>query len=1661
MNSFESTIENANRALYGTARRRTVFFKALTGILAFQMLFFGMAPVALALPQTSGTLPAGVTVSGNTMTIASGSDFTWDQGFNIGSADTVDITAGNTIHRDTSGNLSNIQGTLNAHGSDLWILNPAGILFGAGASVNVGGHVAAAMNGFGWGTSYAPGNVGGNVTLNNKGGSAYTVAIGQTVSGAASGATVIGAAGMDPGSGFSIASGGGTITFTGTTGVGTKLQAGKVEMNGSTVGGGDVTATGADGITGNFSQSGGTITANGTAGIAGTLTQSGGSATASKIAALNQSGGTANTAEITGTANQSAGTINAGAAALTLGSGSSLGGTVTAGSVSVGNTGTLTLKNNAGLSDTQVTAGTLAFDAGTAGIELNNLSVGTIQGTAGNVTVNNTGALNLGTLSASSLDVTAGGAVSQTGAANVSGATSVTVADGSAVTLDNSGNKFSSVGVVGKTATTGAAGAVTINDSDSTLALDAIRASQLDVTAADAVTQTGAANVSGAATVTATGNNITLTQAGNQFGSIGATGANISITEANATALNAVAATGTLTVNAGGAVTQNAAADVTGKTTVTATGYNVTLANANNDLGEIEITGANVSVTDSTGDIDLKDVSANESITAIASQGTVKTTGTSPVETGSLTMTAGSGDINIETKVSTVEATATQGSVTITDKSAQAADTVLTVNGATASGDVMIKSDNNGVVVNQAVAAGTGNGGTLDIKGAEINASVTAGAGLTAKIEGQSPDIILGFGIGSEADTINFSANRDIVIKRNATVAGKTVSLKADSDGAIAAGDIHAGGVYVAGTVTAAEGDATITGKELHWADAPAAAQQKGVYFDGATVTSAGNVTIVDKSGDAEIATGGATIHANGGSIKWGADGATDIAKNVNSSGTLVLSQSDALTLANTITAGANALTLESTGGAVTMDGVTSGSLAVNAAGNVTQTAAATIAGATTVDAAGQNVTLDNAANTFGTIGVTGANVIIKEADGVALAATAASGTLDVTAGGDITQVGAVSATGDTMLDAGANAITLNNNGNDFGGNVTVNNTPASVNIHDASALTVSAITTSGAAELVAGGALDTQAVTANGGNATLQGASVAANGAVSAANGTVALIATAGDTTVGGNVTAGGNAVIIADGGTATIDNGVTVQAANLGVQGAAIANNGTYAGITQLAIVQTDPNQAVTLDDASIPAGAQTVGIQTAGDLTVNSDHALTFGNASVAAGGRTVAANGLASTAGAVDVAAAGDITSSAITGAGGTTVTAQGQQVNVTGNLGGGGATVVTAGGLQSGALAGGSATLNIGGAANVGNLAVGGDMNGAVGGQFTTAGGNTGSIGQGGGFTAGGTTIDGALASGAVTITQGGAVVLNGALNGGNVNIAGASITGGGVLTAGALTLNMGGNVGTGPNNQLTVASANLQNITGGNIYLVDTSAGPVAINLINGTGDVDLQFAGDVNGGGTINAGNDLTLRTRYRFGDKEGRNGGPVQVSYGGTLTVTAPDGQSVIPLLHIVVSGDLPDNWTESIIYNPALPGFMIWHNQDIGYQIVGTSAENRRLLNRALAFSVNTPELKSAQGIFGNPAFLHTKMNVSEARPGANKDMLALQSVGLEETWMKIIDADLSDWNPTVDTTDVPLQPKMEALASEVMLQPEVQPARKQQKASDAGQPGQSQE
>jgi len=111
------------------------------------------APAPDALP-TGGQVVAGqasIAQSGAAMTVTQGSDraiLHW-QGFDIGSQASVRFVQPSSstvaLNRVLAGEASQIHGTLSANGI-VYLVNPNGVVFGAGSRVNVGGLVASALD---------------------------------------------------------------------------------------------------------------------------------------------------------------------------------------------------------------------------------------------------------------------------------------------------------------------------------------------------------------------------------------------------------------------------------------------------------------------------------------------------------------------------------------------------------------------------------------------------------------------------------------------------------------------------------------------------------------------------------------------------------------------------------------------------------------------------------------------------------------------------------------------------------------------------------------------------------------------------------------------------------------------------------------------------------------------------------------------------------------------------------------------------------------------------------------------------------------------------------------------------------------------------------------------------------------------------------------------------------------------------------------------------------------------------------------------------------------------------------------------------------------------------------------------------------------------------
>ncbi len=251
-----------------------------------------------------------------------------------------------------------------------------------------------------------------------------------------------------------------------------------------------------------------------------------------------------------------------------------LGGSTISGALNIATSGPLTQSGPL----TVIGTTTLAAGAGndiTLNNPANNFSSAAVA-SGNNVTLSDINGLNLGASTVSgTLNITTGGALTQSGSLAVTGVTTLATGSGNDITLNNVANDFSSVTVT-------SANNVNLADAN-TLDLGASTVSgTLNVTTNGALTQSGALTVAGTTTLVAgSGNDITLTNASNDFSTVTVTsGRNVALTDASALDLGASTISGILDVSTGGAVTQSGALNVAGNATFAAGASNdITLSN--------------------------------------------------------------------------------------------------------------------------------------------------------------------------------------------------------------------------------------------------------------------------------------------------------------------------------------------------------------------------------------------------------------------------------------------------------------------------------------------------------------------------------------------------------------------------------------------------------------------------------------------------------------------------------------------------------------------------------------------------------------------------------------------------------------------------------------------------------------------------------------------------------------------------------------------------------------------------------------------------------------------------------------------------------------------------------------------------------------------------
>jgi hypothetical protein len=191
-----------------------------------------------------------------------------------------------------------------------------------------------------------------------------------------------------------------------------------------------------------------------------------------------------------------------------------------------------------------------------------------------------------------SLNVTAGGAMTDSGNLIVTGTTTL-AAGVNDIVLNNANDFIGAVSIANGTN-------VTLNDSN-VLDLGASTVGgSLNVTTGGALTQSGAVTVAATTTLAAGGNDITLTNGANDFSTVGITsGNNVALTDANALTINASTASGNITVSAN---------DLTIGGPVASTGGSLDLTGANTvtQLANLTVNGArSVTVTATTGSITM------------------------------------------------------------------------------------------------------------------------------------------------------------------------------------------------------------------------------------------------------------------------------------------------------------------------------------------------------------------------------------------------------------------------------------------------------------------------------------------------------------------------------------------------------------------------------------------------------------------------------------------------------------------------------------------------------------------------------------------------------------------------------------------------------------------------------------------------------------------------------------------------------------------------------------------------------------------------------------------------------------------------------------------------------------------------------------------------
>jgi filamentous hemagglutinin family protein len=574
-----------------------------------------------------------------------------------------------------------------------------------------------------------------------------------------------------------------------------------------------------------------------------------------------------------------------------------------------------------------------------------------------------------------------------------------------------------------------------------------------------AITDSGALAVTGATTISASGFDVTLDNASNNFaGAVSVIGANVQLVDAGAINLGASTVSGTyaVTATAGGDITDSGVLAITGASTFTAgNGQSVTLDSASTYTGAVSFVGttlASVTINDSGAfDLGALTLTGNLSVTAagaVTQTGALAITGTTTVSASGFDVTFGDATNNFA------------GAVGITGANVSVVD----------AGDLVLgPSTVSGTYAATATAAGDiTNTGALAITGA---ATFTAANGQSITVANASNNFSSAVVFSSGGTLLNVSVLDTTTIDLAALSVSGTLTVSSG-------GDItQSGALTVAGissfTSTGTNNDILLstTTNALTGAVSLATAGTTGdVTIDnGTTVLNLGTVTA---NGNLSVTGGGGITDSGVITVAGTSLFNSDVAAQV-----ITLDSANAMTGAVSIThTGAADVSIDNGTTALNLGTISVGqNFSATSGGVISDSGVITVAGTGTfitdvndIDIVLDNVNAITGALTFTTqtAGGNGADVTLNNGStAISLAAFTTEGNLTltttnaaafdvqahtvngnlaVTTGGAITQTGALTVSGTSGFTAGAaGAITLGTATNALTGAVSLANSGA------------------------------------------------------------------------------------------------------------------------------------------------------------------------------------------------------------------------------------------------------------------------------------------------------------------------------------------------------------------------------------------------------------------------------------------------------------------------------------------------------------------------------------------------------------------------------------------------------------------------------------------